>query len=87
MKKRITEEALYISNERFQAAIRAVEGFMWIVDNSARIIDEQPYWEELTGQSFEEYYGFGWKQAVHPDNIKDFMKVVNKSLADGTPFE
>lgn len=87
MKKKATEVALHISNERLQAAINAVEGIIWICDSSARFIGKQPQWEELTGQNYEQYAGYGWTHAVHPNNIDSFMRATQESLAHETPLE
>ncbi len=35
-----------------------------------RIEEAQPDWVVLTGQSRSEYQGFGWKDAIHPDDIE-----------------
>lgn len=85
--KKLAEEALYLSNERFKAAIEAVEGLIWICDSLGRFVGEQPNWEKLTGQSPEEYKDLGWTKAVHPDNLETFMNAANESLTTGNPFE
>jgi diguanylate cyclase (GGDEF)-like protein/PAS domain S-box-containing protein len=87
MKKDATEDALHISNERLQAAINAVEGIIWICDSTARFVDKQPQWEDLTGQTYEQYIGYGWTHAVHPNNIDAFMRATQESLAHETPLE
>jgi hypothetical protein len=32
------------------------------------MVGEQPGWASITGQSYEEYQGFGWVKAIHPDD-------------------
>lgn len=61
-------DALQASEERFRAAVQAVDGIIWTNSPEGKMIGEQPGWEALTGQTFEEYQGFGWSEAVHPDD-------------------
>nr|WP_280517759.1 response regulator [Falsirhodobacter halotolerans] len=56
------------SNERFAAAVDAVHGVLWTNSPEGRMTGEQTGWSRLTGQRFEEYQGFGWAEAVHPDD-------------------
>ncbi|MBW8859915.1 MAG: PAS domain S-box protein, partial [Caulobacter sp.] len=58
-------ERLAASEARFRAAIGAVDGILWTNDASGRMVGDQPGWSALTGQTLEEYQGFGWVDAVH----------------------
>jgi diguanylate cyclase (GGDEF)-like protein/PAS domain S-box-containing protein len=77
------QEALFLSNERFEAAIEAIEGVMWISDAHGNFIDKQSDWENLTGQTFEEYRGLGWAKHVHPDDIDLFLATAYQSISSG----
>ena len=39
-----------------------------IVSPIRRITTPQPPWAAYTGQTWEEYRGFGWVNALHPDD-------------------
>lgn len=60
--------ALQASEERFRAAVRAVEGWIWTNDATGQMNGEQPSWTALTGQTAEDYEGYGWSKVVHPDD-------------------
>ncbi|UVW30354.1 response regulator [Massilia sp. H6] len=60
--------ALRASEARFRAAVAAVEGIVWTNDAAGGMTGEQPGWSRLTGQSEEQYKGFGWTRSVHPDD-------------------
>ncbi|MFC6777406.1 response regulator [Methylobacterium gregans] len=64
-----TQRRLHISEARFRSAVRAVGGVMWTADAAGRFVEEQPGWEQITGQAFAEYRGDGWAAAVHPDDL------------------
>ncbi|PZG06423.1 serine/threonine protein phosphatase [Nonomuraea aridisoli] len=41
---------------------------MWLMAPLGHVIEPSRCWEELTGQTWEEYRGDGWLTAVHPDD-------------------
>ncbi|UJL75280.1 PAS domain-containing protein [Agrobacterium vitis] len=63
------EAALIISNRRFRTAMDAVHGVLWTNGRDGRMEGEQAGWSALTGQSMAEYHGYGWSDAVHPDDV------------------
>jgi len=67
--QKTAETALRASEQRFQAAVQAVQGIVWTNDATGQMVGEQPGWSALTGQRYEEYQGFGWSSAVHPDDV------------------
>jgi PAS domain S-box-containing protein len=84
--EKAAKEELFISNERFEAAIEAVEGVMWISDGHGNFIDEQLEWESLTGQTFKEYRGLGWTNYVHPDDIDQYLATLYRSITSAVPL-
>ncbi|MDQ4135692.1 MAG: PAS domain S-box protein [Pseudomonadota bacterium] len=75
------QAALQASEERFRAAVRAVEGIIWTNDASGRMAGEQPGWAALTGQAYDEYQGYGWAAAVHPDDAQPTVEAWNAAVA------
>ncbi len=55
------------SERRFRSLITAISQVVWTTDAEGRV-DDMPQWRELTGQSIEEVKGFGWLEAIHPDD-------------------
>jgi PAS domain-containing protein len=57
------------------------------VDNAAgEFVEEQPYWEAYTGQTWEEYRGSGWTSRVHPDDRNRIIADWAKAVASGGPY-
>ena len=71
---------LRLSEERFRAAVQAVRGILWTNDAQGRMTGEQPGWAALTGQSLSEYQGFGWADAVHPDDAQATVEAWNETV-------
>ena len=68
--QRIYEKALANSEQRFRAAVDAVQGILLTNTADGQMRGEQPGWAALTGQSFDEYQGLGWSNAVHPEDAQ-----------------
>jgi PAS domain S-box-containing protein len=58
------------SEQRFAAAVAAVQGILWTNNANGEMKGEQAEWAALTGQSYEEYQGYGWVKIVHPDDAQ-----------------
>jgi PAS domain S-box-containing protein len=73
IKRDITEvkrarEELARREERYRALVTATTSMVWTTDPDGRFVEEQVSWREYTGQSWEEQQGFGWIDALHPDD-------------------
>lgn len=77
---------LAASEARFRAAIEAVRGVLWTNDAEGRMVGPQPGWAAITGQTPEEYRGFGWADAVHPDDAAPSVAAWNETVAARTTF-
>ena len=64
------ERLLTASVDRFRTAMEAVHGVLWTTAPDGGMVGEQPGWAALTGQGEEEYRGFGWIAALHPDDVE-----------------
>ncbi len=80
------EEALKQNKLRFEAAINAMEGVLWTNSTDGQMLGKQIGWEELTGQSYEQYQGYGWANAIHPDDAKPTIDAWNLAVAERKPF-
>ncbi|MEG4860054.1 PAS domain S-box protein [Microcoleus sp. K1-B6] len=80
------EDALKQSEERYRSLIAATSQMVWITDAEGRCPDI-PTFRAYTGQTVEEVVGFGWLDAIHPDDREGtnqvWMEAVQtKSLYD-----
>ena len=81
------ENRLRESEARFRAAVEAVDGIVWTNNAAGEMSGEQPGWSALTGQTRGEYEGFGWSQAVHPDDAPPTIDAWNAAVAAKSLFE
>lgn len=80
------EEPLRQSEQRFRAAVDAVEGVLWTNNAAGEMEGEQPAWAALTGQPYEEYQGYGWSKAVHPDDVQPTIDAWKAAVARRSTF-
>ncbi|RIH87845.1 Phytochrome-like protein cph1 [Calidithermus terrae] len=81
------EEALRDSEERYRSLVEATAQIVWARDASGQFAAEQPGWAAFTGQSFEEYRGWGWLHAVHPDDRERVSQTWRECVREQRVYE
>lgn len=81
-----TEARLRESEQRFRAAVEALQGILWTNDAEGKMTGDQPGWGALTGQTPSEYEGFGWAAAVHPEDAAATITAWEAAVAQKRPF-
>jgi PAS domain S-box-containing protein len=56
------------SEERYRSLVSATTSIVWTIDSEGAFVEPQSSWEAYTGQSWEEHKGFGWANALHPED-------------------
>ncbi len=82
----LSQQALRESEARFQAAIAAVEGILWTNNALGEMEGLQPGWASLTGQTYEQYQGYGWASAVHPDDTQPTIDAWQEAVRERRTF-
>ncbi len=85
--KQLSNQALRESEERFEAAVKAVQGVLWTNNAKGEMEGEQPGWADLTGQNIEEYQGYGWAEMVHPEDAQPTIDAWNEAVRERKTFE
>lgn len=85
-KRKQAEQALKESEERFLGAIEAIQGVLWTNNAQGQMEGEQLGWASLTGQSFEEYQGSGWANAVHPEDVQPTVNAWQEAVREQKMF-
>jgi PAS domain S-box-containing protein len=65
---RTQTEAIEEGEIRYRSLIEAISEIVWSTDVDGQVVTELPDWGTFTGQSFEEYKGWGWLNAIHPED-------------------
>lgn len=84
---KVTEAALKESEQRFRHMADFAPVMIWVTDASGECTYLNRAWFEFTGQSEAEAKGFGWLDAVHPDDRGWSGDTFLKANADREPFQ
>ncbi|WP_298951480.1 MHYT domain-containing protein [uncultured Methylobacterium sp.] len=84
--QRRVQRRLHVSEQRFRSAVQAVDGVMWTADTAGNLVEEQPGWERISGQTFAAYRGGGWSASIHPEDLAETQRVWVEAVRSGTPY-
>jgi PAS domain S-box-containing protein len=64
----VAEQALHTSEARHRLMIRSWVQAEWETDAEGVVVADSPSWRAYTGQTLAEWLGYGWLDAIHPDD-------------------
>jgi two-component system CheB/CheR fusion protein len=82
-----SEQALVEGEQRFRLLVNVITDVPWVTDPRGAFIEPQPEWEAYTGQTWEQQQGFGWVEALHPDDRERVKSIWLESCASRTICE
>jgi len=80
-------QALRESKTRYQALVQASAQIVWTTDVTGSVVEDSPSWRAFTGQTYEQWKGFGWLNALHPDDRERVSKQWQRTIAERTPLQ
>ena len=84
--RRDREAALRRSERRFRSLTEASAAIVWHTPASGGMEAGQTAWAEFTGQDSSQYDGWGWLDAVHPDDRAVTAQVWADAVRDTAPY-
>ena len=81
------EIELHQSEERYRALAEASATVVWRTDPNGEVVFASDRWNKITGQTDQEKTGWGWLQAIHPDDHSRTMELWKESLKNQTLHE
>jgi len=82
-----SEEAIRQNEERFRSLIVATTQVVWHCGPDGAMEADSPTWRAYTGQSYEQWKGFGWVDAVHPDDRAALLAQWRACVEAGRSYE
>jgi PAS domain S-box-containing protein len=80
-------ESLRASEARYRSLILAASSIVWNADLHGNVVETLPAWEAYTGQTFKQYRGQGWTEAIHPADRKRAVPLIFASIEGLRPFQ
>jgi PAS domain S-box-containing protein len=75
-------EEIRRSEDRFRSLAQATAQIVWTTDPDGQMVGEQSSWSEFTGQAAGAYTGWGWFNAIHPDDRERTARWWEETLAN-----
>jgi PAS domain S-box-containing protein/excisionase family DNA binding protein len=66
--RKMAEVALGESEQRFRRLVETYAQAVWETNAAGEVVLDSPSWRAYTGQTFEEWIGYGWLNAIHADD-------------------
>jgi two-component system sensor histidine kinase/response regulator len=85
--RKLTEEALRLSEARYRAFVTATAQAVWMTNAAGEVVEDIPLWCALTGRSEESAKGWGWLESVHPDDRSATAEVWLEAVHAGKVYE
>jgi PAS domain S-box-containing protein len=81
------EAALRASEARLRTLAEAVPALVWVTAPNGFVLYLNARWSEYTGQTEEQYRGFGWADVVHPEDRARVLAMWEKATSTGSTYE
>jgi len=85
--RKTAEDVLKQSEERFRSLTEATAQIIWIADADGFMAIEQPTWTAFTGQTFDNYKGWGWLETIHSDDRAIVASSWSAAKGNRSPYE
>lgn len=81
------EEALQANADTFRLMAESMPQKIFTARPNGDVDYFNPQWTEFTGLPFEEIRDWGWTQFIHPDDVEENVRLWQRSIETGEPFE
>ncbi len=77
MREYLSEQqaALRDSEARYRSLAEASASIVWRAAPWGNVVDDIPTWQAFTGQTLEQYKGWGWVEALHPEDRSSMVEI------------
>ncbi|MGD1804683.1 PAS domain-containing protein [Dapis sp. BLCC M126] len=80
------ELALRESEQRFRMMADSAPVLIWMSGNDSLFSYLNQTWLNFTGDSLEEEIGDGWQQAIHPEDLENYLETYQENFYTHQPF-
>lgn len=74
------------SQENFRQMLELLPQIPWVIDPEGRALDVSWRWLQLAGIGHEDWQGFGWLDALHPDDRQPTVDGIRSCLVNHQPI-
>jgi len=75
------------SEERYRSLVQGGAQVVWVAAPDGAMKEDSPEWRWITGQSEEQYTGYGWLESVHPEDRERVERDWRECVRTGKLFD
>jgi PAS domain S-box-containing protein len=75
------------SEERYRSLVQGGAQVVWVAAPDGAMKEDSPEWRWITGQSEQEYTGFGWLESIHPEDRERVERDWRECVRTGKIFD
>ena len=75
------------SEERYRSLVLGGAQLVWVAAPDGAMKEDSPEWRWITGQSAEDFTGFGWLNSVHPEDRERVERDWRECVRTGKVFD
>ena len=76
-----------LSLNEYKTIVETAPNLIWRSGLDAKCYYFNKTWLDFTGRTFEQEYGDGWTEGVHPEDLERCIKIYLENFSSLTPFE
>ncbi|MHC5537365.1 PAS domain-containing protein [Singulisphaera rosea] len=76
-----------LENPLFHTLLDAFAAIAWTTQGTGEFDVDQPAWRRYTGQTQEQLLGWGWIDAIHPEDRPNTTRIWSQALATRTHYQ
>lgn len=73
--------------ERYRTFVDTVSSVVWLCNAEGEMDTDNPSWSLFTGQSWDQYRGWGWLDAIHPEDRENTSSVWHEAVTTRKMYE
>ena len=81
------QRILQNSEARYRSLVTASAQMVWTTDARGAVVEDIPTWRAFSGQTLEQVLGWGWADALHPDDREPTMERWALSIDSHGPYD
>jgi PAS domain S-box-containing protein len=75
------------SEERYRSLVQGGAQVVWVAAPDGAMKEDSPEWRWITGQSEQDYTGFGWLESIHPEDRERVERDWRECVRTGKIFD
>ena len=75
------------SEERYRSLVLGGAQVVWVAAPDGAMTEDSPEWRWITGQSVEDFTGFGWLNSIHPEDRERVERDWRECVRTGKVFD